>query len=119
MYRQIASACPIISASIGTIGDSTTVKFQPTPAATTAQKAAAQNLIDTFDWSDTAQQAWEDGLEPSFTDLKTTANTALAAIDAYLTIPAPTAAQIGAEVKAIDQRQKKIIQVLLRVLSKL
>jgi crotonobetainyl-CoA:carnitine CoA-transferase CaiB-like acyl-CoA transferase len=49
-------------------------------------------------------------------DLKAQAAQALADIDAYLAIAdAATNAQVRAEVKAIDQRQKRIIKALRRL----
>ena len=60
--ETIAAVCPIpvgSSVSIGTFGVSSSVTFVVDPSATAPQIAAAQALIDSFDWSDAAQLAWE------------------------------------------------------------
>lgn len=118
LYTQVATVCPVIGVSIGKLGDSTSVQFQPDVAATAAQIAAAQTLINNFDWSDVAQLTWEDNQEPILRGLQIASASAIAAIDTYLAIPTPTPAQVAAEVRALDQRQKQIIQVLLRTIQK-
>jgi prolyl-tRNA synthetase len=118
LYLQLQQACPIVSASIGTIGVSASVTFQPQATATAAQIAAAHNVIQTFDWSDTATQTYKDSLEPDLVALRNQAAAALAAINTYLAIPTPTLAQVTAEVKAIDLRQQQIIKALARVIQR-
>ncbi len=118
LHEAISAVCPIVSVSVGILGDSSTVTFIPNAGAMVQQIQAAQTVIDTFDWSDAAQIAWQDSKEPLLTDLKQQAAAGIAAIDAYLlTADAATAVQVRAEVKAIDQRQRKIIQALNRVIS--
>lgn len=57
--NAIRAACPILGVSVGTPGDSGTVRIDFGPAATPEQRAAAQAVVDGFDWSDGAQAAWE------------------------------------------------------------
>lgn len=118
LYAQLQAACPIVSASIGRDGDSSTVRFQPAASATPAQITAAQNLISTFDWSDAATQTYQDAQEPDLVNLRNQATTALSAIQTYLAIPSPTQAQVVAEVRAIDQRQQQIIKALARLIQR-
>jgi len=53
----MAAAGPVESVSIGLFGVSASVRVIPQ-----SQQAAAQATIDAFDWSDAAQDAWEQGL---------------------------------------------------------
>lgn len=118
LHDSIAAVCPIQGVSIGVIGVSATVQFQARSNATGAQLAAAQAVINVFDWSDAAGLAYENSKEPLLADLKAQAAAGIAAIDSYLLIAdTATAAQVRTEVKAIDQRQKKIIQALNRLIS--
>jgi hypothetical protein len=118
LYRKLAEACPYVSASIGTIGVSPSVKFQPAASATAAQIAAAQSVIDTFDWSDAANQTYAASLEPDLTAIKNQVTAALTAIQTFLAIAVPTPAQVAAEVQAIDQRQQAILKALARFVAK-
>ncbi len=118
LHEIIAAVCPIDGVSVGVDGDSSSVTFIPHPGATAPQIAAGQGVVLSFDWSDNAQSAWLDSKEPLLSDLKTQAAAGIAAIDTYLTIAdTATAVQVRAEVKAIDQRQRKIIQALNRLLG--
>lgn len=58
---DIRTVCPIAGISVGTPGDSGTVRIDFDPLATPEQRAAAQAVVDGFDWSDAAQAAWELG----------------------------------------------------------
>lgn len=51
--------------------------------------------------------------------LKTQATNAVNAIDTFLAIASPTNAQLVVEIRNIDQRQKVIINTLVRLLKKL
>ncbi len=59
MHEEVSAVCPIVSVSIGEIGNSSSVTFVPHEDATPAQIAAAQTVIDNFDWSDNVQKSWE------------------------------------------------------------
>lgn len=55
----VRAAAPIVGVSVGTPGVSASVRVDFDPAATADQRAAAQAVVDGFDWSDAAQAAWE------------------------------------------------------------
>ena len=59
LHSSVAAVCPITGITIGNPGDPATVSFIPDPSATAAQITSAQNTIDSFDWSDTGQSAWD------------------------------------------------------------
>ncbi len=61
IHGTVAALAPVVGVSVGTLGDSSTVRIEFAPAATTEQRAAAQAALDAFDWSDAAQIAWERG----------------------------------------------------------
>jgi hypothetical protein len=58
LHLAIATVCPIVGINIGSMGDPASVTFIPDPSATASQITSAQNTINSFDWSDTAQNAW-------------------------------------------------------------
>ena len=55
----VRDVCPINGLSVSTPGDSSTVRIDFAPEATPEQRAAAQAVVDGFDWSDAAQAEWE------------------------------------------------------------
>src|SRR5437899_9565342 len=59
LYQTVQAVCPVVDISVGKLGDSTSVAFNPAPQATAAQQAQAQSAINTFDWSQAAQDAWQ------------------------------------------------------------
>lgn len=59
LLSAIRPVCPVLGVSVGTPGDSSTVRIDYDPSATSAQQAAAQAALAAFDWSDEAQAAWE------------------------------------------------------------
>lgn len=59
LHSAISAVCPIEGISVGIIGDSSSVKFFALSAATAQQKTAAQNAINTFDWSASAQTTFD------------------------------------------------------------
>lgn len=61
LHSLVAAVCPIAGVSVGTPGDSTTVRIDFDPVATPEQRTAALTVVDGFDWSDAAQAAWELG----------------------------------------------------------
>ena len=50
----VAAGHPITGASIGVMGDSSTVRVFPVEL-----QAASQSAVDSFDWSDAAHAAWD------------------------------------------------------------
>jgi hypothetical protein len=59
LLTAVAAVCPIDGVDIGTFGNKATVTIHFNAAATTPQKTAAQNVVNTFDWSAAAQLAWQ------------------------------------------------------------
>jgi hypothetical protein len=56
----VRAVCPEIDGvSVGTPGDPSTVRIDFRPAATDAERKAAESAVKTFDWSDAAQIRWE------------------------------------------------------------
>lgn len=55
----VKAACPILGVSVGTQGDSSSVRINFDPSATTQQRTDAQAAVDAFDWSDPAQVSYE------------------------------------------------------------
>ena len=116
LHESVAAVCPIVGVGIGTPGVSASVVVHHAPDATAPQIVAAAGVVAGFDWSPAAQAAWERAQEPDLRDLLDQATDAIAAIDAYLPgADTATNAQVRAEVKAIDRRQKQIIRVLRRL----
>lgn len=119
LHVLVSVAAPIEGVSIGTVGDSATVRIAFRPEATAPQRAAAQSVVDGFDWSQAAQDAWEDAQEADLAALRDQAAQAIADITTYLAgADSASAAQVRAEVKAIDQRQRAIIKALLRLVRR-
>lgn len=58
LHQTIAALTPIHGVRVGTAGSSATCEIKFKPEATGPQQAAAQNALDTFDWSDAATAAW-------------------------------------------------------------
>ena len=84
--------------------------------ATVPQQAQAQTIVNGFDWSDGAHAAQEEAKEPDMKTLRDQAIQAVADINVFLAIGNPTNAQVLAEVRAIDQRQRGIIKALARTI---
>jgi hypothetical protein len=55
----LSAVCPILGVSVGTPGDTSTVRIDYDPSATAPQRTAAATALAAFDWSDAAQSAWE------------------------------------------------------------
>src|SRR4051812_19062765 len=83
-------------------------------AATQAQRNAANAALASFDWSDAAQEAWEDTTQfLDFATLRSQAAGAVATDDAYLLIAdTATNAQVRDQVKALTQHDRQIIKAL-------
>lgn len=59
LQTQVAAVCPIDGVSVGVFGQSASVRIDFQAAATPAQRTAAQGVVDTFDWSQAAQAAFD------------------------------------------------------------
>lgn len=119
LHESCAAVCPILGVSVPTPGNSGSVVVHFDPSASQAQRDAAAAVVASFDWSQSAQDTWERDKEPDLRDLLDAANAAIADINTYLAIAdTATNVQVRAEVKAIDQRQKRIIQGLKRIIQR-
>jgi hypothetical protein len=59
LHSEIRKVCPILGVSVPTIGTSVGVRIDFDVAANQAQRDAAQNVVDTFDWSQAAHDTWQ------------------------------------------------------------
>lgn len=83
--------------------------------ATEQQRADGDAVLASFDWSDSAHQAWLDNQKPERRDLRHAATQAIADIDAYLAIGSPNNAQVVAQVRRLSQYTKAIIKRLVQI----
>lgn len=109
LTSQIAAVCPIISVGVGLFGDSSKVAIQFDPAATAPQRQAAQDIVDGFDWSNAALDAWLEAQNPERATVKAQAQQALADIDTYLALVTPSNAQNVAFLRRVGQILKGLI----------
>jgi N-acetylneuraminic acid mutarotase len=100
LLATIKAAVPAVTdISIGTIGNSATVSVYPAN-----QQAAAQATIIAFDWSQAAQDAWDNTQHPERTTLRQNAASALATNNTYIGLASPSTAQNTAQIKALTQQ---------------
>jgi hypothetical protein len=59
LHDSVIAVCPINGISIGTYGESATVRIDYSENATAEQRTAAQSAVAAFDWTAPAQSAWE------------------------------------------------------------
>lgn len=111
----VRAAAPIHGVGVGTLGDSSTVRIDFRPDATPEQRAAAQAVVDSFDWSDAAQSAWEADRVPERKALRAAAATALAANANYLAIATPTASQVRQQTEALTRQVQHLIRRLAQI----
>lgn len=109
---QIRAVCPIDG--VARLRDGT-VRIDFRPEATDQQRAAAQAVVDSFDWSQAAQDAWEEDQHPERKALRQAAVQAVADIDTYLAIANPTNAQVVAQVRRLSQYTRSIIRRLIQI----
>src|SRR4051812_44621266 len=102
MDAQIRAVAPIDGVTVDPVLRTVTVQFQP--AATAAQRAAAQSVVTAFDWSQAAQDAWEADQKPERKAVRSAAANATAANDTFLAISSPTNAQIAAQVRELTRQ---------------
>ena len=110
----LLAVCPIVDVSIGNLADKSTWTFDA-PTATDPQKAAAQSVINAFDLSDAAQDAWEEDQLPDRKTLKQAAAQAIADNNAFLALASPTNPQTLAQVKRLTQECTAIIKRLIQL----
>jgi len=116
LHAAISSACPgVVGVSVGTAGDPATVRVDFPADATDARKSAALAALAAFDWSDAADAAWREGQAPERKTLRQAAAAAVADLDAFLALAAPTQAQTLAVVKKLAQQNRAIIRRLVQI----
>ncbi len=112
LQALLGAQAPINGVSVPTFGVSATVRIDFQAAATTQQRTNAQSVLTAFDWSDTAQQAWEDLQTPNLTTLRQNATTAVSNNTTFLGIASPTNAQAVAQVQALTTQMNQVIRYL-------
>ncbi len=110
LYSLIEAACPCVSKAVGEFGVSASVTFTPAAGATANQVAAAQAVINGFDWSDSATDTWIAQQNPERTAVRATMAQAVIDCNAYAAINNPTAAQTSAFLKKAAVMLKNLIQ---------
>ncbi len=86
------------------------------PWATQAQQNQGAAIVAAFDWSEEAQQVWDDKQQPDKAGLRDNAEEAIFRIDSYLsTADTATTAQMRQQVKALSQIQRRVILRLLQL----
>jgi hypothetical protein len=82
IHAVISAVCPLRDGtSLGKRGDSSTIIWTPSPGATTEQRAAAQAIVDGWDWSAEAEAAREEAREEAANPEWTAVRRALAEIE--------------------------------------
>lgn len=107
LHKLCEAVCPIHGV--------TTARIDFAPEATEQQRAAAQAMFDTFDWSSDAHARWIENQNPERRDLRQAAEQAIASIDTYLAIASPSNAQVVAQVRRLSQYTKSIIKRLIQI----
>lgn len=106
-------AAGIPHAGVWRDGDIVGVNFKE--SATLAQRADAQSIVNSFDWLQSAHDAWLSEQEPEKSDFKAKVAAALAGNDAFLALVVPTIADITAQVRALTRQSNSIVKALRRL----
>ncbi len=96
----VTDACPNDGISVSKDG---APSFHPKANATAQQKAVAQTVVDTFDWSVEAQAAWELARAPEKKALVDTKDADRVRNAAYVANTKPTADENTAQLQALTQ----------------
>lgn len=96
LHLTIAALCPILGISNVIVGNSASVIIQFDPTATLSQKTAAQNILNSFDWSLSATTVWYDNQTPNRLSIKNQINVAITNLNNYIALTTPTQAQNNA-----------------------
>lgn len=110
-----SAAAPVLGVSVGTLGESSTVRIDFRPEATAEQRAAAQAVVNAFDWSPEAQAAWEADRQPERKALRMAAAQAIADNLAYLALATPTAVQVRQQTDALTRQVNHLIRRLTQI----
>ena len=85
------------------------------PQATPAQRAAAQAIADGMDWSQPAEDAWQEDQKPHRKALRQAAAQAIADNDAFLALANPSNAQTLQQVRRLTQQSTAVIRRLIQI----
>lgn len=111
----ISAVCPIHGTSGGT-GPGNPPRIDFRPEATAQQRADAQAVVDAFDFSEAAQQQWEEDRHPERKTLRQAAAQAVQDNQDFLALgPAATAAQVVAQVRRLSQQNNALIRRLIQL----
>lgn len=112
LLQTIQASVPgVVDVSVGRRGQPGTAKVLPPQ-----YQAAAQATIDAFDWSEAAQQTWEEDQHPERKSLRQAALQAVADIDTYLAIAdSATALQVRTQTKRHAQILRAVIRRLIQI----
>ena len=111
LHQALAAVCPIDGVS----GGQGAVRIDYRPEATQPQRDAALAALAAFDWSDAAQQAWEDDQRPDRKALRAAAQQALDDNQAFMALASPTNAQVLAQVRRLTQQSTAVIRRLIQI----
>lgn len=98
---NIRAVCPIFGVSMVDPANTATWVIDFDPAATDAQKQAAQNVITNWATISAQQAAAQAALDSNKATIQNQAQTALTNLRAYIALTSPTAAQTTAAVQLI------------------
>lgn len=111
LHALLAAVCPIDGVS----GSQGGVRIDFRPEATAQQRADAQAVLASFDWSPSAHAAWEEDRHPERKTLREQAAGAIADNDTFLAIASPNNAQTLAQVRKLTQQNNRIIKRLIQL----
>lgn len=109
LTAAISAVAPIDGIAILDMGQKI-VRIDYKAEATHQQRTAAESALAAFDWSASADQAWEDAKNPERKDLKDQAQAALDANQTFLDLASPTNAQVVAQVRRLTQQVNRLIK---------
>lgn len=110
--QAIKAVCPIDGISVS---DGIVQRIDFRKEATAEQRAAAQAVVDSFDRSPGADDAWREDQQPERKNLKQAAANAIAGNDTFLALATPSSAQVLAQVKALTRQNNHIISRLIQI----
>lgn len=115
LTSTILAVCPIAGVSGTNTKDSSKIRIDFDPIATDQQKDAAQAVLQSFDWSDAAQAAWEkDQLPQEQKDLNAATTQILADIATYNAIIKPTLDDVSKQTTSINNSLLLLVKLLTK-----
>lgn len=114
LHEVLAAVCPIEGVSIASVAaKSATIKFRD--EATAGERAAANSALAAFDWSQTAQDAWEANQNIDRKNLRDAAAGAISTNQTFLADANVTNAELVAQVRALTQQVNSIIKRVIQI----